>query len=432
MKIPEYRTAAQLAADTRPTGPIHPGCYLHYNGPGSTGFGVKRTAMLMPETAMLMISPMGCGRSGTVVAEQFGFAHRMFYLNLDDRSVASGSYLRRIPEAARYIAGLGKFKAILLCMSCIDALTGTDPEGIGRTVRRETGLGVATTFMDPIVRDGNYGPMVQVRQAITSCFERGPVKEDTVNVLGTFAPLAPDSELHQLLSPAGIQHISTVAGCRTFEELQAMGQSRCNLVIHPQATACGKDLEKRLNMPWQQMFTSYRPEQIAREYDALGEFLNTTLDYQPFEARARQKMADFARRRRGARIAVGESVCGSPFDIALLLLSLGIQVPFVFRDRLQPWDAPALAQLAQQAPELPIYSGVHPETARWAEALPRADLALGLDAGYFCPQGVSVAWPWEKAWFGFEALEALLDLLEEGLDAPKGHREQMQGSYLTV
>ena len=143
-------------------------------------------------------------------------------------------------------------------------------------------------------------------------------------------------------------------------------------------------------------------------------------------------MENFARRRRGSRIAVGESVCGSPFDIALLLLSLGIQVPFVFRDRLQPWDAPALAQLAQQAPELPIYSGVHPETARWAEALPPADLALGLDAGYFCPQGVSVAWPWEKAWFGFEALEALLDLLEEGFQKPKGHREQMQGSYLTV
>lgn len=202
MNSPEYRTAAQLAAETRTTGPIHPGCYLHYNGPGSTGFGVKRTGHVdardrHADDLSHGLRPLGDDGGGAV-----GFAHRMFYLNLDDRSVASGSYLRRIPEAARYIAGLGKFKAILLCMSCIDALTGTDLEGIGRTARRETGLSVATTFMDPIVRDGNYGPMVQIRQAITSCFEGGPVRPDTVNVLGTFAPLAPDSELHQLLSLA--------------------------------------------------------------------------------------------------------------------------------------------------------------------------------------------------------------------------------------
>jgi hypothetical protein len=34
--------------------PLFEGCWLHYNGPGSSGYGVKRTAMLMPETAMLM------------------------------------------------------------------------------------------------------------------------------------------------------------------------------------------------------------------------------------------------------------------------------------------------------------------------------------------------------------------------------------------
>lgn len=434
MRTPEYRTVAQLAdqAEQRSTGPAHPGCYLHYNGPGSSGFGVKRTAMLMPETAMLMISPMGCGRSGTVVAEKYGFAHRMFYLHLDDRSVASGAYLKRIPEAVRYIAGLGCFKAVLLCMSCLDALAGTDLVGIGKAVGREVGIPVATTFMDPIVRDGNFGPMVQIRQAITSCFEGGPMEEDTINFLGTFAPLSEDSELHRLLRPAGIKHIAAVAGCDTFAQLQAMGRSRCNLVVHPQAVACGEDLKKRLNMPFLKSFTAYTPDTIREAYDSLGAFLNAELDTRPFAEAAETAMAAFSARYALRRVAVGEAVCGSPFDIARLLLSLGIRVPFVFRNILQPGDREALEKLAEVAPGLPVYSGVHPETFTGAVLLPETDLVLGLDAGYFCPDAVSVAWPWEEARFGYEALTGLLSLLEAGFTRPRTHREQMQGSYLTV
>ena len=434
MRAPGYITAAQLAAqaEQRATGPAHPVCYLHYNGPGSSGFGVKRTAMLMPETAMLMISPMGCGRSGTVVAEKHGFADRMFYLHLDDRSVASGAYLKRIPDAVRYIAGLGCFQAVLLCMSCLDALTGTDLAGIGKAVSREVGIPVATTFMDPIVRDGNYGPMVQIRQAITSCFEGGPMQADTINFLGTFAPLSEGSELHRLLRPAGIERISTVAGCDTFALLQEMGRSRCNLVVHPQTVACGEDLKKRLNMPFLKSFTAYTPDTIEADYTSLGNFLNTELDTRPFAAAAETAMTAFAARYGDRRIAVGEAVCGSPFDIARLLLSLGMQVPFVFRNILQPGDREALEKLAEIAPELPVYSGVHPETFAGAPLLPEADLVLGLDAGYFCPDAVSVAWPWEEARFGYEALTGLLALLEAGFTRPRTHREQMRGSYLTV
>ncbi|MBR4159956.1 MAG: hypothetical protein IKT97_07905, partial [Spirochaetia bacterium] len=151
----EFRTIGQLSCSERQNKSVSVfgGCWLHYNGPGSSGFGVKRTAMLLPESAMLMVGPMGCSRSGTVVAEKYGFAHRMFYLHLDDRSISLGSYLKKIPEIVQYIKELGEFKAVLICMTCLDALLGTDLAGLGKKISRQVGIPVTTTFMDPIVRD---------------------------------------------------------------------------------------------------------------------------------------------------------------------------------------------------------------------------------------------------------------------------------------
>ena len=433
----EFRTIRQLASEKRENKsvPVFGGCWLHYNGPGSSGFGVKRTAMLLPESAMLMVGPMGCSRSGTVVAEKYGFAHRMFYLHLDDRSISLGSYLKRIPEAVQYIKDLGQFKAVLICMTCLDALLGTDLAGLGRKISAQVGIPVTTTFMDPIVRDGNYGPMVQVRQAITDCFETGENAESSnsaVNLLGTFAPLEKGNELLAFLEGAGIKEIKTAAGCRSFEELQGMGSSRANIIVHPQAAACGADLEKRLKMPYIKLYTSYIPEKIEDNYKKLGSFLNTDICCTKERRASEENIKEFAQKYRGRKIAVGEAVCGNPFDIALMLIGAGIEVPFVFRDMIHPEDWDLISALNKTAPELKVYSGVHPTTAASPSSLPQADLMLGLDAGYFNRDAISAAWPFDKAFYGFDGINGLLEIMDAAFSHPKGHREQMEGTYLTV
>ena len=435
----EFRTIGQLATEERQNKsvPVFGGCWLHYNGPGSSGFGVKRTAMLLPESAMLMVGPMGCSRSGTVVAEKYGFAHRMFYLHLDDRSISLGSYLKKIPEAVQYIKDLGQFKAVLICMTCLDALLGTDLAGLGRKISAQVGIPVTTTFMDPIVRDGNYGPMVQVRQAITNCFE-APEKnsdckaDDSINLLGTFAPIEKESELFSLLEAAGITKIRTVAGCRSFEELQNMGSSRANLIVHPQAAACGTDLEKRLGMPYIKLFTSYVPDIIEENYKKLGNFLKAKICCDSQKEAAKKTIKEFAQKYRGKKIAVGEAVCGNPLDIALTLISAGIEVPFVFRDMIHPEDWDLIAVLNKTAPDLKVYSGVHPITAVFPATLPDADFMLGLDAGYYNQKAISAAWPFDRTYYGFDGIKALLDIMDTAFTTPKRHREQMKGTYLTV
>ena len=63
---------------------------------------------------------------------------------------------------------------------------------------------------------------------------------------------------------------------------------------------------------------------------------------------------------------------------------------------------------------------------------PKTDVAVGLDAGYFLPEAVSVSWSMEYQNFGFENLVGLLGEIDRRIEKPIAHKEQMHGSYLTV
>lgn len=405
-------------------------CHLHFNGPGASGFGVKRTAMLLPESAMLLVAPPCCGRHGTITGSKTGFEDRIFYLQMNERDLVTGAYLKRIPEAARLIVKRNKFKAILLCMTCVDAMLGTDLERISKEIQRAVGLPVVACYMDPISREGKQAPMVSVQRSIMGCLEKSEKDEGIANLLGNFVPLDESSELYALLKDKGIDHLAQISACDSFEEYQQMAKARLSIVIHPQAEASAKDMEKKLSIPYVKLDNAYDPERIAQQYEKLGEALGVKFEIEKYRLRAEAALKDFVSRRKGIRIAVGEAVSGNPLELAETLIDAGLEVSFVLRNIITTADMEILRRLEKKQPELRVYSGVHPsmQTAQ----LPGADLALGLDAGYFLKNAASVNWGTEYQNFGFENLVAILKEADRQLENPVSHKEQMHGSYLTV
>ena len=106
---------------------------LAYNSPGAIGFGVKRAALVLPESVMLLVAPGCCGRNSTILSENEGYADRMFYLEMDETDIVTGRHLKAIPEAINEIMEVAtpKPKAVVICITCVDALLATDLESIG-------------------------------------------------------------------------------------------------------------------------------------------------------------------------------------------------------------------------------------------------------------------------------------------------------------
>ena len=70
---------------------------LAFNSPGAQGFGVKRAALAIPGSVMLLVAPGCCGRNTTILSEIPGYENRFFYLLMDETDIVTGSHLKKIP-----------------------------------------------------------------------------------------------------------------------------------------------------------------------------------------------------------------------------------------------------------------------------------------------------------------------------------------------
>lgn len=402
-------------------------CHLHFNGPGAAGFGVKRTAMLLPESVMLLVAPSCCGRHGTVTGNNTGFDDRMFYLQITERDLVTGKYLSRIPEAAKLVAARGP-KVIFLCMTCVDAIMGTDLERIARKVETETGIKTVGSFMDPISREGRKAPMVSVRRGIMGALE--PLEAGTgldkkaVNIIGDYVPVDAESDLYKAFADKGFEKVRQISACRTYEEYKQMNQASLDVVISPQGVAAAADMEKKLGIPYVHLRNCFGPGRIEKEYQKLG--------YKDDFAKEQVmgKLRDFAKKHEGLKFGIGEAVNGNNLELALTLLEAGVNVSYVYKNILGDYEMEMFAEIAKIKPELKVYSGVHPSMSG-AELEP-VDVAIGLDAGYVSKEASSVCWNMERQAFGYQGIHALLAEIEARIENPIPHKEQIHGSYLTI
>lgn len=430
----KYTTAGEIAGREE----IHnnertvEACHLHFNGPGAAGFGVKRTAMLLPESVMLLVAPLCCGRHGTVAGRKTGFDKRMFYLHITERDMVTGKYLERIPEAARLVAETEP-KVIYLCMTCVDAMLGTDIERIARQVEAETGIKTVGSFMDPIAREGRRAPMVSVQSAIYSALEpcgKDEHDEHAANIIGNFVPLEP-CELTKMLNESGYLKIYQISSCKTYEEYQKMAGASLNVVINPQAVAAAAEMEKKLGIPYIHVRNVYGPDRIDEELTKLNMKLAQAKSTSQAYSQARERLTQFAEANRDLRIGIGEAVGGNNLELALTLLEAGMDVRYVFKNLITEYDRDMFVRIAKIKPDLKVYSGVHPSTR--SGSLDATDVTIGLDAGYFAEGSVSVCWNCaEKQYFDYTGLNALLDEITERMNNPLKHKDQIKGSYLTI
>ncbi len=385
---------------------------LAFNSPGAQGFGVKRAGLAVPGSVMLLVSPGCCGRNTAALGRDRAYADRFYYLLQDDTDIVTGRHLNRIPEAVKEICShrAEKPSVVMICITCVDALLGTDMDRVCRKASEYASVPVVPCYMYALTREGRLPPMASVRQSVYQLLEKRPKHADAVNIMGYFSPLAADCELPELLRAAGVRTVRQIACCRTFAEYQAMAEANFNLVLNPEARYAAQNLHERLQIPFIELTRLYRIDKIRNQYALFGQAAGTQFEVGGYEQEAEVRIAEFRKQYGAVTFAVGEWLNGDPFELALALLQYGFNVSEIF-GTVGEANFAYVKKLAQVAPDLRIYSNLSPSMLYYDGKDHPVDWVIGQDAMYYHPGAPGIRWNGENQPFGYRGVTGLFAAL---------------------
>lgn len=386
---------------------------LAFNSPGAEGFGVKRAGLAIPDSIMLLVSPGCCGRNTTGLGNASAYKGRMFYLQMEETDLVTGRHLKKIPKAVEEIVNTCKKKpsVVMICITCVDALLGTDMERVCHKAEETVGIPVRPCYMYALTREGRKPPMVHVRQSLYSLLEPRKKRGTSVNLLGYFGPLQKDCELYDLLKSIGVKQIRELPRCKDYEEYLSMAEANFNLVLNPEARCAATDLEKRLKIPFIELRRLFQIDKISSQYGALAAALGVTFEDEPYREKALEAVAHFKELHPGAAFAVGEFMNGDPFEMALALVKYGFDVKAVYgTPGEENWNF--ISQLSQLSPETRVYSNLDPSMIFY-QPEDKVDFVIGKDAAYYNRNVPPVLWQTDVQPFGYAGVRLLFEKLSE-------------------
>lgn len=398
---------------------------LAFNSPGAEGFGVKRAGLAVPGSIMLIVAPGCCGRNTSMISSMKEYNNRFFYLCMDETDIVTGRHLKKIPKAVASICESLEKKpsVVMICITCVDALLGTDMERVCRKAEEKAGLPVRPCYMYALTREGRKPPMVHVRQSLYSLLEPGHKKGNVVNLLGYFSPLVDDCELYTLLQEAGVKTIHEISRCEDFEEYKKMSEANFNLVLHPEARFAAEDFHDRLKIPFIELRRLYQIDKIGSQYQAFGASLGIEFHAEEQKKQAQEAIESFRKVCPEPVFAVGECANADPFELSLALVKYGFKVAEIY-GTITGENFIYIRQLKKLSPQTKIFSNMEPTMLYYDSAESGVTLTIGKDACYYHPNTKGIHWNEERQPFGYVGVRRLFEALELAVT------EQAEGNVL--
>lgn len=398
---------------------------LAFNSPGAEGFGVKRAGLAVPGSIMLIVAPGCCGRNTSMISSMKEYNNRFFYLCMDETDIVTGRHLKKIPKAVASICeGLEKKPSVvMICITCVDALLGTDMERVCGKAEEKAGLPVRPCYMYALTREGRKPPMVHVRQSLYSLLEPGHKKGNVVNLLGYFSPLVDDCELYTLLQEAGVKTIHEISRCEDFEEYKKMSEANFNLVLHPEARFAAEDFHDRLKIPFIELRRLYQIDKIGSQYQAFGAALGIEFHAEEQKKQAQEAIESFRKVCPDPVFAVGECANADPFELSLALVKYGFKVAEIY-GTITGENFIYIRQLKKLSPQTKIFSNMEPTMLYYDPTESGVTLTIGKDACYYHPNTKGIHWNEERQPFGYAGVRRLFEALELAVT------EQAEGNVL--
>ena len=373
------------------------------------GWDVARIALDIPESRILFVCPASCARIICLNSIRYGYSDRIDVLALSEEDIVSGSYEEKTVEAACEVLEQldPKPKALILYVSCIDAMLGNDHAfQTEEIMNRYPDVNCFVLKMCPIARFSGDLPMVALQHDMYAALpEKRVPKEKTVAFIGTNIAYDPACEIVQMLEVNGWKALHIQAS-ESYEDYLRVRASSLNLCMMPFGLTAVKMLEERCGTPYLPYFAKYDFGEIRRTMTQIAETLHIPVpDLDAMERETRRVLTECAEYIAPLQLAIDSSAVLFPDILRKTLTECGFHVKCVYADDIERKDPDTDSG----------YIGI-PMKSRY-----QADtdvIAIGLVASSFEGANRTVPMFYDNGEWGYYGLRKLAERIREAYDHP--------------
>ena len=392
--------------------------YCHpYHG----GWDVARIALDIPQSRILFVCPVSCARIICLNAVKYGYKDRIDVLALTEDDIVSGNYEEKTIEAACEIMDTiePKPKALILYVSCIDAMLGNDHSfQTEEIMARYPGLNCFVLRMCPITRFSGDNPMVALNKDMMEPLPVEPMeKEKIVAFLGSNIAYDPECELVQILTDNGYRALHIQEAGARYEDYLKIRASLLNLCLMPFASSAGKLLLERYGTPMLPYFSRYDFQSIRKTISDLCTALNLPLpDLQQMEDETREVLQNCAKEIGDTKLLIDSTATLFPDALRTTLESCGFKVLSVYADDINRADPDVDSGSILRAADREY---IRPE----AGAISENTIGIGMVSSSFYGTEGTVNIFYDNGEWGFYGLRKLSERILDAYRNPKNAAE---------
>ncbi len=417
---------------------------LCYTSPAHGGWGMVRIGMSVPDSFQIFFSPPACGRHGAISSVLHRYRNRLAYYFLEEKDVVSGGYEKQIFDAVDLVLKRLKKKprAMLLFVTCIDDLMGTDLEELTLELKdRFQEIDFTFCHMDPIRNDSKLPPPQNIQHQMYALLEKKELKKDTVNCIGNLMPIDEDCELYSILNHMGIKNINHILNCRDYDEFKNMASAYCNLMISPNGAAAVKSMNNTIGIPYEEVAVSYDLDIIQNQYKKLmntlasnisqkeKQAINTIISY--MEEQAVNEVENTKKLIGNIPIYIDSSAVAHPYELAWFLHRKGFLIKGIFAEKPSESEKEAFQNLVTVCSDIQIVLPQHPKTMIRSQDI-KDTFSIGFEAAYTTQSRYVLDLFSDEGMFGYYGVIKLMKMMRKCYENPVDLKKLLDSYGLVV
>ena len=358
--------------------------HARYPGAHCAFFGVAGMVPLIKNSCALMIGPAVCLYNAKLSIDLRSLTSdprpdNLLLLMLTQEDVIFGAH-EKIKQGVMEADRVHQPEVLFVVTTCTQEIIGEDLDAAIEEIRSQVKARLLVVHTDNFTCEDASPGLEHTFLALAQLMQPARVKPGTVNFLGLRAPGGRKAEPIRILEDKGIEVLNVIPSYSTPAEIGRASEASLNIVLEHYALPLAEKMAADFGTPYVYAERPYTPDAVAAGYDAIARALDIDLapEIRELKAETNRYLGEMKERFAGNTFILGVHP-GRVFDLAVLLVQLGMSPLLLYASRILPDDLKDIKAL--------MAHGVDPMVMRSGDALRNDQLLAELRPDYFIGHG---------------------------------------------